>query len=333
MLISVIIPVYNAEQYLAECLDSVLAQRMHDFELLLVDDGSRDSSGAICDRYAAIDPRIRVFHLKNGGVSSARNFGLDKACGEFVVFVDADDRISPDHLMQFAESGIGEEGIAFTNLFEERPGRLQGRPHTRIARMPDCYVTGGRRACMPVLAQLLRTRSFGWACNKMFSRTTIERHRLRFDKSIRYAEDEIFTAQYCAHITHIVCNSNPTYHYRYVATSLLHGRIDPMMLMRVRRHIHEEYKKLDYSDEILYLTARTQFSRLRRELRRTRKWDAELVNELAQGILDNWKLYRQYARAEFRQGFYDTKALWIARLSCMPESRFWVKLMIKGLHL
>lgn len=333
MLFSVIIPVYNSERYLSECLDSVLAQRMTDFELLLVDDGSTDTSGAICDSYAACDPRVRVFHLQNGGVSRARNYGLDQARAEFVVFVDSDDRISPDHLQQFAESGIGENGIAFTNLFEERPGRRRGRAHTRIARMPDCHITGGRAACMPVLVQLLRTRSFGWACNKMFSRTTIEKYGLRFDSSIRYAEDELFTAQYCAHITHIVCNSNPTYHYRYVATSLLHGRIDPMTLMRVRRHIHEQYKRLDYSDEVLYLTARTQFSRLRRELRRTRKWNAELVNELAQGILDNWKLYRQYARTEFRQGFYDTKALWIARLSCTPESRFWVKLMIKGLHL
>ena len=153
------------------------------------------------------------------------------------------------------------------------------------------------------------------------------------DRSIRYAEDEIFTAQYCAHITHLVSNSNPTYHYRYVPTSLLRGKIDPMMLMRIRRYIHEQYKSLGYCDEILYLTTRTQFSRLRRELRRTKGWNAELANELAQGILDNWKFYRAYVRSEFRKGFYDTKALWIARLSCMINSRLWVKLVIKGLHI
>ena len=186
---------------------------------------------------------------------------------------------------------------------------------------------------MPVLAQLLRRHCLGWPCNKMFSRATIERHGLRFDRSIRYAEDEIFTAQYCAHITHLVSNSNPTYHYRYVPTSLLRGKIDPMMLMRIRRYIHEQYKSLGYCDEILYLTTRTQFSRLRRELRRTKGWNAELANELAQGILDNWKFYRAYVRSEFRKGFYDTKALWIARLSCMINSRLWVKLVIKGLHI
>lgn len=106
-----------------------------------------------------------------------------------------------------------------------------------------------------------------------------------------------------------------------------------MMLMRIRRYIHEQYKSLGYCDEILYLTTRTQFSRLRRELRRTKGWNAELANELAQGILDNWKFYRAYVRSEFRKGFYDTKALWIARLSCMINSRLWVKLVIKGLHI
>ena len=78
-LISVIVPVYNTEQYLHRCIDSVLAQTFQDFELLLIDDGSKDSSGAICDEYAVGDSRVKVFHKENGGVSSARNVGLDHA--------------------------------------------------------------------------------------------------------------------------------------------------------------------------------------------------------------------------------------------------------------
>ena len=157
MLVSVITPVYNTEKYLDECIGSILSQSMTDFELLLIDDGSTDGSGAICDRYAEKDKRIRVFHIPNGGVSAARNLGLDNARGEFVVFVDSDDRVTPDHLQQLADSNIGEDGVAFTNLFEERPA--SGRHpngHTRIYAIPDCRVTGGRDACMPVLAQLLR---------------------------------------------------------------------------------------------------------------------------------------------------------------------------------
>ena len=109
MLVSVITPVYNTEKYLDECIGSILSQSMTDFELLLIDDGSTDGSGAICDRYAEKDKRIRVFHIPNGGVSAARNLGLDNARGEFVVFVDSDDRVTPDHLQQLADSNIGED--------------------------------------------------------------------------------------------------------------------------------------------------------------------------------------------------------------------------------
>ena len=96
--ISVIVPVYNTEQYLHRCIDSVLAQTYKDFELLLIDDGSTDSSGAICDEYAAKDARVKVFHKENGGVSSARRIGVEQSHGEFIYFVDSDDAILPDTL-------------------------------------------------------------------------------------------------------------------------------------------------------------------------------------------------------------------------------------------
>ena len=97
-LISVIVPVYNAEKYLNRCIDSILSQTMTDFELLLIDDGSQDNSGRICDEYAEKDARVRVFHKSNGGVSSARNQGLDNAMGNWITYVDADDRCSCDYL-------------------------------------------------------------------------------------------------------------------------------------------------------------------------------------------------------------------------------------------
>lgn len=96
--ISVIVPVYKVEKYLPKCIDSILQQIFTDFELLLIDDGSPDNSGKICDEYAIKDSRIRVFHKKNGGVSSARNLGLDNAKGEWISFIDADDWISCDFL-------------------------------------------------------------------------------------------------------------------------------------------------------------------------------------------------------------------------------------------
>ena len=95
--ISVIVPVYNVEKYLRRCVDSILTQTFTDFEVLLIDDGSTDGSGKICDEYAKKDKRVRVFHKENGGVSSARNLGLDNVRGRYVTFVDADDKISPDY--------------------------------------------------------------------------------------------------------------------------------------------------------------------------------------------------------------------------------------------
>ena len=96
--ISVIVPVYKVEKYLSECIESVLAQTFTDFELILVDDGSPDNCGAICDAYAARDPRIRVFHKENGGVTSARRLGVERSCGEWITFVDSDDKLFPNAL-------------------------------------------------------------------------------------------------------------------------------------------------------------------------------------------------------------------------------------------
>lgn len=105
-MVSVIIPVYNTAQYLSRCLDSVLCQTYRDFELLLIDDGSIDDSGTICDRYAKQDSRVRVFHKENGGVSDTRNYGLDRAEGSYIVFVDSDDYIGPDYLKILTEMAV-----------------------------------------------------------------------------------------------------------------------------------------------------------------------------------------------------------------------------------
>ena len=96
--ISIIVPVYNVEKYIHQCIDSILLQTFTDFEVLLVDDGASDHSGSICDEYAHRDSRIRVFHQENAGVSVARNKGLCEAIGEYVTFVDSDDWIKPDYL-------------------------------------------------------------------------------------------------------------------------------------------------------------------------------------------------------------------------------------------
>lgn len=97
MLISVIVPVYNVEKYLRRCVESIMSQTYKEIEILLIDDGSTDDSGRICDDLALKDRRIHVFHKENGGVSSARNLGIERACGDYICFVDSDDWIDIDY--------------------------------------------------------------------------------------------------------------------------------------------------------------------------------------------------------------------------------------------
>ena len=96
--VSIIVPVYQVEKYIRQCVDSILAQTFTDFELILVDDGSKDGSGQICDEYAAMDRRVKVIHKENGGLSDARNRGMDQAAGNYFMFIDSDDYIAPTML-------------------------------------------------------------------------------------------------------------------------------------------------------------------------------------------------------------------------------------------
>ena len=97
-LVTIIIPVYNVEERIAHCLDSVIAQTYHNLEILLIDDGSTDDSGGLCDEFARNDLRFKIIHIKNQGVSHARNIGIKKATGRYITFIDADDRIEPYYL-------------------------------------------------------------------------------------------------------------------------------------------------------------------------------------------------------------------------------------------
>ena len=98
--VSIIVPVYNIENYIRVRVESILAQTYESFELILVDDGSKDNSGILCDEYAAIDSRVKVIHKENGGVSSARNAGLQQAKGEWIMYVDGDDWIDPEMMTE-----------------------------------------------------------------------------------------------------------------------------------------------------------------------------------------------------------------------------------------
>lgn len=189
-LASVVIPVYNVEQFLAECVDSVLNQTMQDFEIILVDDGATDSSGAICDDYGHRDPRIRVIHQKNRGLSAARNTGLDAASGEYVYFLDSDDYIVPDALEKLQDTAKREQ--ADVVFFDASVFFTDCEPDPEVYRYERSreYAAGNGRE---MLLQLLDTDEYRTAVPLMlFRRDYMLRHGLRFRDGLLH-EDELFT--------------------------------------------------------------------------------------------------------------------------------------------
>ena len=207
--VSIIIPVYNTEQYLSRCIESVLHQSYSDFELLLIDDGSNDSSGAVCDAYADKDSRVRVFHKENGGVSSARNMGLDNAIGEWVCFVDSDDELYQDGLRVLVEgiSNQVELVMAGYDVFDskwERSYSIDIRQNKIIA------VAGA-------LMELYKPQDYafqGYVWGKLYKLSVIQDQHLRFAEDLIFTEDRLFVTQYiCSIHSKVFYTTAPVYMY------------------------------------------------------------------------------------------------------------------------
>lgn len=208
MTISIIIPVYNSEAFLPTCLDSILSQSFTSFEVLLVDDGSKDKSGSICDEYAIKDSRVRVFHKENGGVSSARNLALEKAEGEWICFVDSDDELLPDGLSELA-AGISDS-VDFIMLgFVKSIHYEKGDPLPR----GEGKVVSREEAMLHMFNDMFRVYQ-GYSFAKLFRRELIVNHHLSFDPSITIKEDNLFVVSYLCHSGgKAYISSTPVYFY------------------------------------------------------------------------------------------------------------------------
>lgn len=208
IMISIIIPVYRVETYLSQCIDSVLSQSFTDFELILIDDGSPDNSGEICDVYARKDERIKVIHQDNCGVSMARNHGLRIARGEWVTFIDSDDWVEESFLHDFylQENGLADvvcQGLKYIN---HATGKIKRKRQfdEEIIQQPDVE---GKISQQDIL-------SFGVTVCKCFKKRVIDQNHLRFDTSISYHEDHLFTLSFMSHASRIVTVSACGYNYR-----------------------------------------------------------------------------------------------------------------------
>ena len=197
--ISIIVPVYNTEKYLTRCLDSILGQSFTDFELLLIDDGSTDGSGLICDSYADRDRRIRVFYKKNGGVSSARNLGIDKAQGEWLYFVDSDDELLPDGLKVLVDN-ISDDVDVVMGGYEKYD--VNGHVVETVGKTGEILVLTKKESITSLYhGHALDYYYLGWMWIRMFRNSIIKCERISFDTGLRIKEDTLFTIQY-------LCRSN-----------------------------------------------------------------------------------------------------------------------------
>lgn len=211
--ISVIVPVYRVEKYLPQCIDSLLAQTHRELEILLVDDGSPDQCGKICDEYAKRDARIRVIHQQNRGVSAARNAGLEQATGAYIGFVDGDDWAEPD-MFERLYAWIKQERTQIVScgwlLFEENTGRERA----------DRSYEPMRLEYQEALYFMLRGIYFeGYVWNKLFDACLFRDNKMRFNESVHLCQDLLFVC-HCLHTgASLYYNSEPLYHYRIHAQS------------------------------------------------------------------------------------------------------------------
>ena len=200
--ISIIVPVYKAEKYLHRCVDSILAQTFTDFELLLIDDGSPDSSGEICDQYAVSDQRVRVFHKPNGGVSSARQCGLDNSQGEYTIHADPDDWVEPDMLQElYAEANRTNADMVICDYIAVYKNKTTIVTQKPLLLDSDSVLNG--------LFQYLH----GSCWNKLVRRNCFSKWNIKFPVGLNYCEDQFVNACLLLHPLKIAYVNKALYHY------------------------------------------------------------------------------------------------------------------------
>lgn len=205
--VSVIVPVYRVEKYIVACIQSVIQQTFQEWELILVDDGSPDKSGEICDAWSRKDNRIRVFHKENGGVSSARNLGIKKASGKWITFIDSDDIVAPTFLEGLLEPTLHDNEIdfvqgGFSNYHNGKVTSVE-RQYDRIVSEDMAYVFNNFR---------------GYVFSKLFLTENVKDRSngigLLFDTKMKFAEDMAFTLDYLLTINKYAFVPEVGYYYR-----------------------------------------------------------------------------------------------------------------------
>lgn len=291
-LFSVIIPVFNAEKYLVNCIESILNQSYENFELLLVNDGSSDNSGYICDTYAEKDKRVKVFHTSNFGVSSARNLGLQNSSGEYILFVDADDWIEDGYILDFYNSIINYN---FDLI-------VSGYHHDNLILKTNVIKSAIKEEAIinddiaKILTHLEDGNLLSSVWGKLFKKELIDDCKLVFDTKISFGEDTLFTWSYLIHINSISVLGCIGYHYiQNNNLSSLTYKMDTYdnlmytnnLIYNAKKRVSDKFKlsynKIQHNFEIEYLMMeiRAVFSMYNLGYKKNRSFRIQKVKELS----------------------------------------------------
>ncbi|WP_295585026.1 glycosyltransferase [uncultured Oscillibacter sp.] len=234
--VSIIVPVYNAEKTLERCVDSILNQSFEDFELFLVDDGSTDGSGALCDAYAARDGRVQVFHQENAGVSAARNLALDHAGGEYLQFLDSDDWITPDATVSLVRSAREHQcDLVIADFY-----RVCGERVSHKGDIDEDAVLS-REEYAAHMMENPADFYYGVLWNKLYRRDIVAAHHLRMDPEISWCEDFMFNLEYIRHAQRFYALQVPIYYYVKTKGSLASQSLSITKTVRMKLTVFEYY--------------------------------------------------------------------------------------------
>lgn len=288
-MVSIIVPIYNLEQYCSYCIKSLLAQTYENIEILLIDDGSKDRSLAICQEFAAQDPRIRVIHQENQGVSAARNRGLDEARGDYIMFVDGDDIVAPNIVDRLR--GCMKDNISLTCCTHTRIRTLE----TSISSPTLAEATTPARE---VLEQILRGQFDISACGKLFTKSRIG--SVRFSHGRKHNEDKDFLFRYTINQNDsliLVCD-DPLYGYYIRPMSVTTTPYSPALLDMITLAqdavdlVHDRMPELVEPAKVNLLSARLKVMKC--ILRSGKPEDMEQYRILRTSVLQSGKPKMRY---------------------------------------
>ncbi|MBR4624933.1 MAG: glycosyltransferase [Alphaproteobacteria bacterium] len=240
--ISIIVPVYKAEKYLRRCLDSIVAQTFTDWECILVDDGSPDNSGKICDEYAEKDKRFKVFHQENAGVSAARQKGLNNCIGDFVIHTDPDDWIEKNMLEDMiTHIRFSNCDLLIVDYYRDK------HSESKISMQKPTTDTS-----ISLLHDILKGKLHGSCCNKMIRKNLIDKYNVKFIYGLSFCEDVMFWAQILQHPLKISYLDKAFYHYTILNNSLSTCATKNHIVQRIKfvESLENIIDKQEFSEEI-----------------------------------------------------------------------------------